>query len=201
MICWHKLYHFTVTNTVLPQHISGAVNRLFATVKWYNLCNRVQKSCKGESLPLSGFNPGPLDLKSDALRNELKGYPDSWVSKSSYISTCDILPLFDRTCPWDPLIDLCRRSEMFLPWPWIQVGRQCNRKHKSCKGGGSLPPSGFEPRTSGFKVWCSTERAKGISRQLSQYKRLYIYLWHLQNVCLQIIQNTNYVITILIRSA
>ena len=33
--------------------------------------------------------PGPLDLKSDALPNELKGYPDSRVSTSGYISTCD----------------------------------------------------------------------------------------------------------------
>ena len=39
----------------------------------------------------------------------------------------------------------------------------CNRVQNSCKGE-SLPPSGLVPMTSGFKVRCSTEWAKGISR-------------------------------------
>ena len=33
-----KMYHFMVANLVLPRRVSGEVNRVFATVKWYNLC-------------------------------------------------------------------------------------------------------------------------------------------------------------------
>ena len=32
-ICRHKLYHFMVANLVIPQRVSGAVKRVFATVK------------------------------------------------------------------------------------------------------------------------------------------------------------------------
>ena len=41
MICRHKLYHFMVANLVLPRRVSGAVKRVFATVKWYNLCLQI----------------------------------------------------------------------------------------------------------------------------------------------------------------
>ena len=46
---------------------------------------------KGEVCLRQDSNPGPLDLKSDALPNVLKRYPDSRVSTSGYISTCDIV--------------------------------------------------------------------------------------------------------------
>ena len=41
MICRHKSYHFTVANLVLPRRVSGAVKRVFATVKWYDLCLQI----------------------------------------------------------------------------------------------------------------------------------------------------------------
>ena len=41
MICRQKLYHFMVANLVLPRRVSGAVKRVFATVKWYNLCLQI----------------------------------------------------------------------------------------------------------------------------------------------------------------
>ena len=41
MICRHKLNHFTVANLVLPRRASGAVKRVFATVKCYNLCLQI----------------------------------------------------------------------------------------------------------------------------------------------------------------
>ena len=41
MICRHKLYHFMVANLVFPRRVSGAVKRVFATVKWYNLCLQI----------------------------------------------------------------------------------------------------------------------------------------------------------------
>ena len=37
MICRQKLYHFMVANLVLPRRVSGAVKRVFSTIKWYNL--------------------------------------------------------------------------------------------------------------------------------------------------------------------
>ena len=43
MICRQKLYHFMVANLVLPRRVSGAVKRVFATVKWYNLCLQIFK--------------------------------------------------------------------------------------------------------------------------------------------------------------
>ena len=44
MICRHKLYHFLVANLVLPRRVSGAVKRVFSTVKWYNLCPQIFQS-------------------------------------------------------------------------------------------------------------------------------------------------------------
>ena len=41
MTCRHKLCHFTVANLVLPRRVSGAVKRVFATVKWYNICLQI----------------------------------------------------------------------------------------------------------------------------------------------------------------
>ena len=41
MICRQKLYHFMVANLVLPWRVSGAVKRVFATVKWYNFCLQI----------------------------------------------------------------------------------------------------------------------------------------------------------------
>ena len=44
MICRQKLYHFMVANLVLPRRVSGAVKRVFATVKWYNFCLQIIQS-------------------------------------------------------------------------------------------------------------------------------------------------------------
>ena len=44
MICRQKLYHFMVANLVLPRRVSGAVKRVFATVKWYNFWLQIIQS-------------------------------------------------------------------------------------------------------------------------------------------------------------
>ena len=65
----------------------------------YTFVIEYRNPVKGKICLRRDSNPGPLDLKPDALPIQLKGYPDSRVSTSGYISTCDILPLFERTHP------------------------------------------------------------------------------------------------------
>ena len=64
---------------------------LFATIQAKERPNvtEYRNPVKREICLRRGSNPGPLDLKSNALLNELKGYPDSRDSTSRYISTCD----------------------------------------------------------------------------------------------------------------
>ena len=44
MICWHKLYHFTVANTRFTAPLTRRGKTKFATVKWYNLCQQIIQS-------------------------------------------------------------------------------------------------------------------------------------------------------------
>ena len=44
MICWHKLYHFTVANTRFTAPLTRRGKTKFATIKWYNLCQQIIQS-------------------------------------------------------------------------------------------------------------------------------------------------------------
>ena len=56
---------------------------------------------KGKICLRRDSNPRPLDLKSDALPNEPKGYPDSRDSTSGYIYTCDnTFKVFQSECKY-----------------------------------------------------------------------------------------------------
>ena len=44
MICWHKLYHFTVANTRFTAPLTRRGKTKFANLKWYNLCQQIIQS-------------------------------------------------------------------------------------------------------------------------------------------------------------
>ena len=56
MICWHKLYHFTVANTRFTAPLTRRVKTKFATIKWYNLCQQIIQSQTCYPLPANSIN-------------------------------------------------------------------------------------------------------------------------------------------------
>ena len=79
-------------------------NPIFITCSdFYAYVTEYRNPVKGKICLRRDSNPGPLDLKSNALPNELKGYPDSRYSTSGYISTRDTyfadIPLFPMQSP------------------------------------------------------------------------------------------------------
>ena len=117
----HIIVHFDVRNV--------------CNYMWY--CNRVQNSLyRGKVCLRRDSNPGPLDLKSNALPIELKGYPDSRDSTSGYIPVT-YSPSLRELVPESLLSISVGGQRGFCHGLGSTLRRQCNRVQNSCIGGKS----------------------------------------------------------------